>query len=114
MIPLQFALRRRVMQTPTTKWTLVVTDKMSDVLTVSINGVKLTPGSHAVKDSMIVHFELISGSHSGFTAKMFLNGQVVSSVGGFSVAQYDLGIHSNCTTDVNNGSWNKELYITTQ
>lgn len=114
MIPLQFALRRRVMQTPTTKWTLVVTDKMSDALTVSINGVKLTPGSHAVKDGMIVHFELVSGSHSGFSAKIFLNGRVVSSVGGFSVARYDLVIHSNCTTDMNNDSWDKELYITTQ
>ena len=92
MIPMQYALRRRMMmQERIPKWTLSVTGS-NMAATVSINGVKLENGVYTVDDGTIVHFWA-----DGYMAQIKVNGKNVASGAIGIPAQYDLELHSNCT-----------------
>ena len=91
MIPIQYALRRRMMRSNTVKWTLEV-KPLKDFASVSIDGNNLEAGVYKVDDGTIAHFEA-----NGITALINVNGkQVAAGVIGVA-AKYDLEIHSNCT-----------------
>ena len=108
MIPIQYALRRRMMGSNTRKWTLEITS-VANLASVSIDGNNLEAGTYVVDDGTIVHFEA-----DGILSSIKVNGKNVSS-GALGVpAKYDLELHSNCTAvgtkDSMGGSWT----ITTQ
>ena len=91
MIPIQYALRRRMMgKKNIPQWTLTVTPEGSTV-TVSINGEKLAAGTYVVDDGTVAHFEAKGSISNNIT----LDGAVVAKSN--QVAQYDLVIHANYT-----------------
>ena len=94
MIPLQFALRRRMMESNTKQWTLEVTPykNASNYASVSINGNTLDAGAHKVIDGTIAHFEA-----KGIYGGIYLNNEqvVLGSMG--QAVTYDLEIHANYT-----------------
>lgn len=109
VIPIQYALRRRMMMgNYTRKWTLEVTS-VARYVTVSIDKNELKAGTYVVDDGTIVNFQA-----NGLEAFIKVNGKNVS-VGAFgSPATYNLELHSNCTaigtTNGMSGIWE----ITTQ
>ena len=93
VIPIQYALRRRMMsKKPSPQWTLTVTPEGSTI-TVSINGEKLAAGTYVVDDGTVAHFE----AKGSITQTITLDGTTVASAGSGSAAQYDLEIHANYT-----------------
>lgn len=93
MIPIQYALRRRMMgKKSIPQWTLTVTPEGSTV-TVSINGEKLAAGTFVVDDGTVAHFV----AQGAITQTITLDGTTVASSNSESGAQYDLVIHANYT-----------------
>lgn len=110
IIPMQYALRRKMMSKKSIpQWTLTVTPK-SSYLTVSINGENLTEGTYVVDDGTVVHFEA-KGTSSN---KITLDGTTVASAGSGHVAQYDLVIHANYTAKASDLLFAVKWEITTQ
>lgn len=108
MIPIQYALRRRMMGSYTRKWTLEITS-VAKYVTVSIDGNELKAGTYVVDDGTIVNFQA-----NGLEAFIKVNGKNVSTGVLGSPATYNLELHSNCTaigtTNGMSGIWE----ITTQ
>lgn len=93
IIPMQYALRRRMISKKSIpQWTLTVTPEGSAV-TVSINGEKLAAGTYVVDDGTVAHFV----AQGAITQTITLDGTTVASAGSGKVAQYDLEIHANYT-----------------
>lgn len=96
MIPMQYALRRRMMESNAKQWTLEVTpyESGSNYASVSINGNTLDAGAHKVIDGTIAHFEAKSSMYGA----IYLNNErvVMSTMAGEAVT-YDLEIHANYT-----------------
>ena len=93
MIPIQYALRRRMMgKKNIPQWTLTVTPEGSTI-TVSINGEKLAAGTYVVDDGTVAHFEAKGSISNTIT----LDGTTVANGASGSAAQYDLVIHANYT-----------------
>lgn len=93
MIPIQYALRRRMMGSNAKQWTLEVTPYKSgsNYASVSINGNTLDAGAHKVIDGTIAHFE----ADSIYGAIYLNNEQVAVQVN--KAVTYDLEIHANYT-----------------
>lgn len=95
MIHIQYALRRRMMESNAKQWTLEVTpyESGSKYASVSINGNTLDAGAHKVIDGTIAHFEAKSSMYGA----IYLNNErvVLSSMG--KAVTYDLEIHANYT-----------------
>lgn len=109
MIPIQYALRRRMMGSNTRKWTLEITS-VTNAASVSINGNNLEAGIYKVDDGTIAHFEA-----KGLYSNIKVDDNIVAE--GVSVVKYDLEIHSNYTAvGTNGGVTGKSGYwkITTQ
>ena len=109
MIPIQYALRRRMMMgNYTRKWTLEITSVAKNV-TVSIDGNELKEGTYVVDDGTIAKFRA-----NGLDSIIKVNGKKVSNGALGIPATYDLELHSNCTaigtTNGVSGTWE----ITTQ
>lgn len=95
MMPIQYALRRRMMESNAKHWTLEVTpyESGSDYASVSINGNTLDAGAHKVIDGTIAHFEA-KGSIYG---AIYLNNERVAMSTINKAVTYDLEIHANYT-----------------
>ena len=105
MIPMQYALRRRMMsQKRIPKWTLTVTGAVSEYLTVSINGESLTAGSYVVDDGTIAHF-VAQGTSSNL---IYLDGVKLDT------SSYDLVMHVNYTAKATDKVFAVKWEITTQ
>lgn len=92
-VPIQYALRRRMMSKKSIpQWTLTVTPEGSTV-TVSINGEKLAAGTYVVDDGTVAHFV----AQGAISQTITLDGTTVANAGSGSAAQYDLEIHANYT-----------------
>ena len=92
MIPMQYALRRRMMsKKPAPQWTLTI-QNVASYTSVSINGKKLTAGSYVVDDGTVAHFEATGGMVTSIT----LDGATVASATN-AKSKYDLVIHANYT-----------------
>lgn len=88
MIPIQYALRRRMMsKKPAPQWTLTVVIADANFATVSINGESLTAGSYVVDDGTIAHFV----AKGGVTNSIYLDGVKLDT------PSYDLVMHANYT-----------------
>ena len=94
MIPMQFALRRRMMESNAKQWILEVTPykKGSSYASVSINGNTLDAGAHKVIDGTIAHFEA-----KGIYGEIYLNNERVALSSMNKAVTYDLEIHANYT-----------------
>ena len=93
MIPIQYALRRRMMSKKSMhQWTLTVTPEGSTVI-VSINGENLAAGTYVVDDGTVAHFVANGSIFNTIT----LDGTTVANAGNGKEAQYDLEIHANYT-----------------
>ena len=105
MIPMQYALRRRMMsKKPAPQWTLTVTGAVSKYLTVSINGESLTVGSYVVDDGTIAHF-VAQGTASNL---IYLDGVQLDT------SSYDLVMHANYTANATDRVFAVKWEITTQ
>lgn len=105
IIPMQYALRRRMMsKKPVPQWTLTVDKIVSSHTTVSINGENLTPGSYVVDDGTIAHFEVTNISSSA----IYLDGVKVGTT------SYDLEMHANYTATTTDLLITIKWEITTQ
>lgn len=108
MIPIPYALRRRMMGSNTRKWTLEV-EPSGTFATVSIDENKLEAGTYVVDDGTIVHFKA-----NGLASFINVNGKDVA-FGAYGVpAKYDLELHSNCTAIGGMSSMSGTWTITTQ
>lgn len=88
MIPMQYALRRRMMsKKPAPQWTLKITGAVSENVAVSINGESLTEGSYVVDDGIIAHFV----ARGGMLNLIYLDGVDLKTT------SYDLVMHANYT-----------------
>ena len=111
MIPLQFALRRRMMsKKPAPQWTLTVAGAVSKYLTVSINGESLTAGSYVVDDGTIAHFE----AYGSITNSIYLDGVKVDASSHNDKSSYDLVMHANYTAKATDQTLVTKWEITTQ
>lgn len=110
MIPIQYALRRRMMgKNSVSQWTLTVTPN-SPRLTVSINGENLAAGTYVVDDGTVAYFV----AQKGITQTITLDGTTVASASSGQVAQYDLVIHANYTATATYAAFASKWEITTQ
>lgn len=104
MIPMQYALRRRVMsKKPSPQWTLTI-ENVASYAPVSINGENLTAGSYVVDDGTIVSFEIRSST----SCSIYLDGVKVGE------KSYDLEMHANYTAKFTNMMIALKWEITTQ
>ena len=105
IIPMQYALRRRMMSKKLApQWTLTVASTVANFATVSINGENLTAGSYVVDDGTNAHFV----ATGGLSNSIYLDGVKVGTT------SYDLEMHANYTaTSVYQGFATK-WEITTQ
>ena len=112
MIPLQFALRRRMMASNSRKkWILTINGTTnSNYLYATKDGVTLAAGTHEIEDGEIIHF--VAGSSSlAFETSTFisLDGQKVATGQHSKASTYDLAVHANVTAV---GEWVRKLYGT--
>lgn len=104
MIPMQYALRRRMMsKKPAPQWTLTI-ENVANYAPVSINGENLTAGSYVVDDGTIVSFALSS------TTPCFIYLDSVQ----VGTKSYDLEMHANYTAKFTNMAFMLKWEITTQ
>lgn len=112
IIPMQYALRRRMMrQKRIPKWTLTIqsTDPYSYV---AINGKNLSEGTHEVDDGTIATFRALSIDHYG---RIMVDGKTVASnsTTGESVI-YKLEVHANYRAKISETTYYLTWEITTQ
>ena len=112
MIPIQYALRRRMIgQKRIPKWTLTIqsTDPYSYV---AINGKTLSQGTHEVDDGTIATFKALSLDHYG---RIMVDGKTVASnsTTGESVI-YKLEVHANYRAKISETTYYLTWEITTQ
>lgn len=112
IIPMQYALRRRMMrQKRIPKWTLTIqsTDPYSYV---AINGKNLSEGTHEVDDGTIATFRALSIDHYG---RIMVDGKTVASnsTTGESVI-YKLEVHANYRAKISETMYYLTWEITTQ
>ena len=104
MIPMQYALRRRMMgKKPSPQWTLTI-QNVASYAPVSINGENLTEGSYVVDDGTIVSFVIRSNT----PCFIYLDGVQVGE------KSYDLEMHANYTAKFTNMMFVLKWEITTQ
>ena len=104
MIPIQYALRRRMMsKKPAPQWTLTI-ENVASFAPVSINGENLTAGSYVVDDGTIVSFVLRSTT----SCVIYLDNVQVGTT------SYDLEMHANYTAKFTNLAFMLKWEITTQ
>ena len=109
VIPIQYALRRRMMMgNYTRKWTLEVTS-VAKYATVSIDGNELQAGTYVVDDGTIANFRA-----NGLDSIIKVNGNTVSTGGLGIAATYKLELHSNCTATGTTTGVSATWEITTQ
>ncbi len=105
VIPIQYALRRRMMsKKPAPQWTLTIHKVASSYTSVSINGENLAAGSYVVDDGTIAHFVakgLIANS-------IYLDGVKLDTT------SYDLVMHANYTATSSDVAFAAKWEITTQ
>ena len=106
MIPLQFALRRRMIrQKRIPKWTLTI-QNVDTYSYVTINGKTLSKGTYEVDDGTIVKFKALGIDLYG---RIMVDGvTVASSSGTTESAWYDLEVHANYSAKLS-----KTLYYIT-
>ena len=104
MIPMQPALRRRMMsKKPAPQWTLTI-ENVASYAPVSINGENLTVGTHVVDDGTIVSFVIRSTT----PCLIYLDGVQVGE------KSYDLEMHANYTAKFTDMIFALKWEITTQ
>ena len=104
MIPIQYALRRRMMsKKPAPQRTLTI-QNVAQYTSVSINGESLTAGSYVVDDGTIAHFV----AKRGLTQSILLDGVSVGTT------NYDWVMHANYTATSEHRSNITKWEITTQ
>lgn len=109
IIPMQYALRRRMMSKKSIpQWTLTVTPN-SSYLIVSINGKNLAEGTYVVDDGTVAHFE----AKGGMVTIIKLDGVTVAN-NAATTSQYDLVIHANYTATGTYLAFTSTWEITTQ
>lgn len=105
MIPIQYALRRRMMgKKSIPQWTLTVVSTVANFATVSINGESLTAGSYVVDDGTIASFV----ATGGLSNSIYLDGVKVGTT------SYDLDMHANYTATSAYNALATKWEITTQ
>ena len=112
MIPMQYALRRRMMsQKRIPKWTLTI-QSTAPYSYVAINGKKLSKGTHEVDDGTIATFKALSLDHYG---RIMVDGKTVASnsTTGESVI-YKLEVHANYRAKISETMYYLTWEITTQ
>ena len=104
MIPMQYALRRRIMsKKPAPQGTLTI-ENVANYAPVSINGENLTAGSYVVDDGTIVSFVLRSNT----PCMIYLDNVKVGE------KSYDLEMHANYTAKLTNMMFALKWEIITQ
>lgn len=112
MIPLQFALRRRMMASNSRKkWILTINGTTkSDYLYATKDGVTLAVGTHEIEDGETIHFVASSISLAFYDSTFIsLDGQKVATGTYPSGAIYDLVVHDDVIAV---GKWERNLYGT--
>ena len=112
MIPMQYALRRRMMMANSRKnWILTINGTTnSNYLYATKDGVTLAVGTHEIEDGETIHFVAGSGNIAATNyAFISLNGQTVAKGKYPNAAIYDLVVHDDVIAV---GKWERNLYGT--
>ena len=113
MIPLQFALRRRMMMASNgkKKWILTINGTTnSNYLYATKDGVALAVGTHELEDGETIHFVAGSGNIAATNSTFIsLDGQTVAKGQYPRFAVYDLVVHDDVIAV---GKWERNLYGT--
>ena len=113
MIPLQFALRRRMMMASNSrkKWILTINGTTnSNYLYATKDGVTLAVGTHEIDDGETIHFVASSNSIAGYNSTFIsLDGQKVATGKYPNASIYDLVVHDDVIAV---GKWERNRYGT--
>ena len=120
MIPLQFALRRRMMMAGGKKmWTIEVQDNSAAGYSASaiyplINGAKRGTGVYEVNDGDTITLYAKGNAYYEVSAVIRVNGTTVATAKESKITSYDYTVNSSCKIEVLYVSSGAAIYMRTQ